>query len=215
MNAKMSRGFLLFGLALVAPSVTACTFRSDPPYRHDHGHGHDKSIVSPDDQPSGGGGGGSSSNPDPSGVAPMLVEVDTDQTMSAEGGQGVGVFVEYASGGHWHLWWTCDTLQTQQSCDFVVSAVAASGNLRNVDSSEVNRGSVTSPSASRVDAKTTTTTEVHGIRFDTDPGEVITVEASVGGLTDGAFLFFVQAGKVNGGFSGKLTNPLQFQGSTP
>jgi hypothetical protein len=44
---------------------------------------------------------------------------------------------------------------------------------------------------------------------------VITVEASVGGVKDGSFLFFVQDGKVNGGYAGKLTNPLQLQGKTP
>ena len=56
---------------------------------------------------------------------------------------------------------------------------------------------------------------MHGIRFDTNPGAVITVDAAIGGFKDGAFLFFVQDGKVNGGFTGKLTNPLQLQGNSP
>jgi hypothetical protein len=34
-------------------------------------------------------------------------------------------------------------------------------------------------------------------------------------VQDGSFLFFVQDGKVNGGFTGKVTNPLQVQGKTP
>jgi hypothetical protein len=144
----------------------------------------------------------------------MLVEIDTDQTMTAAGGEGVGVFIEYAKGGHWHVWWTCDTKQTKQSCDFAVSASAVSG-ITNVDGAELTGGFVASPSSSRVDATSKTTTEVHGVRFDTAPGAVITVDASVGGLKDGAFLFFVQSGKVNGGFTGKLTNPLQVQGNTP
>jgi hypothetical protein len=147
--------------------------------------------------------------------SPMLVEVDTDQTMTAVGGEGVGVFIEYFKGGHWHVWWTCDTAKTRQSCDFSVSATAASGTIDNLDAGELAGGLVTSPTASRVDATSTTTTEVHGIRFDTAPGAVITVDAAVGGLKDGAFLFFVQDGKVNGGFTGTLTNPLQLQGNTP
>src|SRR4051812_10475646 len=67
----------------------------------------------------------------PTGVSPstMLVEVDADQTMNAVGGEGVGVFVEYRRGGHWHIWWTCDTKQSAQICDFSVSAAAASGNV--------------------------------------------------------------------------------------
>ena len=153
--------------------------------------------------------------PGNSSPSPMLVEIDADQTMTAVGGEGVGVFIEYFKGGHWHVWWTCDTAQTRQSCDFSVSAAAASGNVSNVDASELAGGFVTTSTASRVEAKSTTTTEVHGIRFDTNPGAIVTVDASVGGLKDGAFLFFVQDGKVNGGFAGKLTNPLQLQGNAP
>jgi hypothetical protein len=147
--------------------------------------------------------------------SPMLVEIDTDQTMNAVGGEGVGVFVEYASGGKWHVWWTCDTKQTKQDCDFVVSAAVSRGTVSNVDATELPGGFVTSSSPSRVDAKSTTANEAHGVRFQTMPGAIVTIEAAVGALTDGAFLFFVQDGKVNGGFAGKLTNPLQFQGKTP
>jgi hypothetical protein len=145
----------------------------------------------------------------------MLVQVDTDQTMHEAGGDGVGVFVEYGKGGHWHLWWTCDTSRTQQSCDFAVGAAAASGNVSNVNATDLAGGFVASATPSRVDARSTTTTEVHGIRFDTAPGVAITVDASIGGVKNGAFLFFVQNGKVNGGFAGTLTDPLELQGTTP
>jgi hypothetical protein len=145
----------------------------------------------------------------------MLVEVDTDQTMDAVGGEGVGVFVEYGKGGHWHLWWSCDTNKTAQGCDFKVTAVANSGALSKLDSSEVQDGSASANGTNGVVATTTSTTGVNGIRFDTDPGAIITVSASVGSLQDGSFLFFVQDGKVNGGFAGKLTNPLELQGNTP
>ena len=52
-------------------------------------------------------------------------------------------------------------------------------------------------------------------RFDTDPGAIITVDAAMGGIHDGRFLFFVQDGKVNGGYSGALTDPLMLEGTTP
>ncbi len=196
-------------LALSATTLIACAYEDSPPRRLVP----DPKPYSPSDAPTQGGGG--TPAPVNSSTAPMLVEVDADQTMTATGGDGVGVFIEYYKGGHWHVWWTCDTAQTRQSCDFVVSASAASGNISNVDASELPGGFVTASTPSRVDAKSTTTTEVHGIRFDTNPGAVITVEAAVGGLKDGAFLFFVQDGKVNGGFTGTLTNPLQVQGNAP
>jgi hypothetical protein len=150
----------------------------------------------------------------------MLVVVDTDQVMDANPGEGVGVFTEYAAGGKWHVWWTCDTALSQQDCDVALSATAATGAITNVDASAVATGEVTSPTASRVEARVRTSTQVHGITFTTDPGAVITLEATIGGLKEGvggsgSFFFFVQDGKINGGFTGRLTNPLQLQGKTP
>jgi hypothetical protein len=206
--SKMNVIVPALSLAFVA-SLAACVYDNDPPRR-----------LAPEPAPSVSASPAPSTPPpgtptSPAAGSPLLVEVDTDQTMNAVGGDGVGVYVEYGKGGKWHVWWTCDTNQTQESCDFAVSASVASGAITNLDSTELAGGFVTSPSASRVDAKSTVTTQVRGIRFDTAPGAVITVEASVGGLKDGSFLFFVQNGKVNGGYTGKLTNPLLLQGATP
>jgi hypothetical protein len=164
--------------------------------------------------PSGAGGAVGAAPSGPS-SSPMLVTVDTDQTLNAAGGAGVGVFVEYKHGGHWHVWWACDTSQTGQSCDFSITATAASGTLRNVDGTALPGGFFTSPTPTEIDAKATTTTDTPALDFDSDPGAIVTIGATVGGVTDGAFLFFVQDGQLNGGFAGKLTNPLKFQGSAP
>jgi hypothetical protein len=205
-------------IACFSSVLAACVFDDEPPRR-----------LAPDPHPAyepGGGGNtggstgdtgnaGNTGNTGTSSPSPMLVEIDTDQTMSADPGQGVGVFVEYAKGGHWHVWWTCDTAKTRQSCEFSVSASVASGNITNVDGRDLAGGFHTTPTSSRVEAKITTTNQVHGLRFDTNAGAVLTLDASVGGLKDGAFLFFVQNGKVNGGWQGKVTNPLQLQGNVP
>jgi len=201
-------------------SLVACIIEDGPPRR-----------LTPEPQPSSSGGtgagtvggssgavggsSGSSGTSSPSAPSPMLVEIDTDQVMTADPGQGVGVFTEYAKGGKWHVWWTCDTAKTNQDCDFAVNVTAASGNITDVDAAELQGGFSSTPTPSRVEARTKTASQLHGIKFSTNPGAVITLEASVGGVKDGAFLFFVQDGKVNGGFTGKVTNPLQLQGSTP
>jgi hypothetical protein len=161
--------------------------------------------------PSGSGTPGASTTP----LAPMLVEVDTDQTMTADPGRGVGVFVEYGAGGKWHVWWTCDTALTNTSCDVSLSISSGNGPIANVDRSQMPGGYATSPEATRLDASILTTTEVHGLRFDTLPGAILTIDASISGIRDGSFLFFVQDGKVKGGFQGQVTNPLQLQGKTP
>jgi hypothetical protein len=161
------------------------------------------------------GTGGSSSGS----TKPMLVIVDTNQTMTASPGQGVGVFVQYQSGGHWNVWWTCDTDKTSLDCHFQVIVSIGSGALTNLATQSTGSGvTVYQPYTQEAEAITTTSTGVDGITFDTPVGTqlpVITVEASVDGAQSGSFLFFVQDGKINGGYMGALTNPLQFQPSSP
>lgn len=203
-------------LALIAltTSLVACVIEDAPPRRL----ANDPAPATP----VGSGAVGGTPAPDPSGVStsPILAVLDTDQVMNADPGQGVGVFSEYFGGGKWHVWWTCDTAKSQQACDVVLSATAASGTISNLDSTAIDNGSAVISNGSRIDAQTTTTTQVHGIRFNTNPGAVITLEAAVGGLREGpgpnrSFFFFVQDGKINGGFTGRLSNPLQLQGKTP
>ena len=154
-------------------------------------------------------------NPQPTATVPVVVDpitvvVDTNQTMTAVGGDGVGVFVEYKSGGHWAVWWTCDTTRSKLGCTFTITGTAA-GNLKNLtgdkDAQLVNGG---------LSVSSTVATEVHEIGFDTNPGEKLTLNAKVAGIDPTSSLFFfVQDGKINGGFTGKLTNPLIFQPSSP
>jgi hypothetical protein len=157
---------------------------------------------------SGGSGGGT-------GTKPMLVLVDTDRVMNATPGDGVGVFTEYRSGGHWRIWWTCDTNKTSQSCSFAVSA-ATGGALSNAAGISLATGdTVQQSNGTEVSASTTTTTSVQGMTFDTAPGATITLDAQMDGQETGEILFFVQDGKINGGYMGTLTDPLMLQPSTP
>ncbi len=164
-------------------------------------------------------GGGSSGTPDtatPADVAPMLVEVDTGKTMNASPGEGVGVFIEYGAGGKWHVWWTCDTNQTRQACNFTVKLSAETGALANVQTEAFGSGDVLATvSQQQIMASTKTTTQVDGVTFETAAGGTIRLEASVSGLKDSGFIFFVQDGSVNGGYAGVLTNPLLLRGKTP
>lgn len=213
MSALKSMLSVLSLTALVS-SLAACVVENDGP----------RSYRSPPDStstaPPASSSSGDTSTPalvDPSlgNTSAMLVEVDSNQTMNAQPGEGVGVFVEYGTGGHWHVWWTCDTNQTNQSCDFSVSIGAATGNISNVDAADLAGGLYSSPTPSRLEARSTITTEVQGVYFDTDPGAIITLEASLGDFKDGSFLFFVQDGQVNGGFTGLLSNPLRLKGTVP
>lgn len=213
MSMKLGR---LLTIAFLPATLFACVYEDEPPRQlapDPHPYDPAPANSGTGQVPSGGTNGDTA--PAPSSPSPMLVEVDTDQTMTADPGQGVGVFVEYGTGGKWHVWWTCDTAKTDQKCAFAVSISAKSGNIANADASQMQGGLMTTPTPSSIEASVTTATEVHGLTFDTNPGAIITLKASLGGVIDGSFLFFVQDGKVNGGYVGKLSNPLQLQGKTP
>lgn len=160
----------------------------------------------------GGGGGGGTGNPSP---MPMLVDVDPNVTMTANPGDGVGVFTEYAAGGHWHVWWTCDTNKTGQSCSFDIKISVPDSSIANVKGGGLQTSDTLSTSTAPLEAITTTSTGIAGVSFDTTPGAAITLDAAIGGVHDGTFLFFVQKGQINGGFTGTLTDPLMLEGAAP
>ena len=216
LSSSLFAGVSAFALSA---SLFACVIEEGPPRR-----------LQPDTTPSspstpvadGTSGGGTTTTPPttPASPSPMLAVVDTDQVMHADPGPGVGVFSEYLTGGRGHIWWTCDTTISKQECDVSLSATAASGTIANIDAAELSGGQVASPTPSRLEARVKTSTQVHGITFATTPGAVLTLEATIGGLKEGpgpnkSFFFFVQDGKINGGYVGPLTNPLQLQGKSP
>jgi hypothetical protein len=187
----------------VALVLIGCAVEQDPPPYVTGGAGPTPT----------GGTGESGGTPS---ATPILVDVDDGATMTAQPGQGVGVFTEYVSGGHWHVWWTCDTTQTSETCPMSVTVTLAKGQIANAVA-DVNSTAtpIVNAAASSVAATTITTTGIDGLTFDTDPGASITLTATVGGVYDGSFLFFVQDGVINGNYSGQITDPLMLQGKTP
>jgi len=168
-------------------------------------------------------GTGSSSGSSSGGAAlqPMLVDVDPNQTMNATPGDGVGVFVQYKTGGHWYVWWTCDTNKTGESCAFDNAVSVSKGAITNVASMTpgVALTGVMQNAPGTIEATTSTTTGIDGVTFDTPiaAGDVpvITLDAKVNGQENPGWLFFVQDDKINGGTTDTLTDPLMFEPSTP
>jgi len=173
---------------------------------------------------SGYAGSGSSSGSSSGGsVQPMLVVVDANRTMSANPGDGVGVFTQYASGGHWTVWWTCDTNKTAESCAFDITVSVATGTtISNVASqglalaSNSGYGDTLTQSSQQIEATTTTTTTLQSVTFDTvaTPAgalPIITIDAKLSGQEDGSYFFFVQDDEINGDYQGTLTDPLMLE----
>lgn len=179
-------------VAVIVPSLAGCI------------------IDSRNSGPSNGGPAPTSTTPPA--TQPMIVTVDTNQTMNAKGGDGVGVFVEYKTGGHWHVWMTCDTNKSNLDCDF--DTIISGATIANATPTAGSSTALTiTQSSAQVEARVLMTNEVNGITFDTAPGARITIDATVSGLHSGDYFFWVQDGKVNGGYGGHLSNPLTFEPS--
>jgi hypothetical protein len=151
------------------------------------------------------------------GTAPPLFKVDTGRTMNVAPGQGIGVFVEYAAGGQWHLYWSCDSEATSNACTVDLILLANEGKVGDVKAEGFVASDLldTSTTPGTIRATTSLTTEGKGLRFTTSPGGVITLGARVRGLQLPDFLFFVEGGSVKGGTATKFTNPAKLAGSTP
>jgi hypothetical protein len=211
--------FGALSMAAVACTVDAST---GPYYGAGGGGGTGQPCLTCDDAGDGGDAATVSAGSTTPSADPILGRVDDNVKMNASPGEGVGVFNEYDSGGQWHIWWTCDTNLTNENCPFDVKVSVATGAITNASSQSFGSGdTLTAPTpgaaagAGDLEAKTTTTTGTQGIDFQTDPGATITLTATVGGLYNGKFLFWVENGKVNGGFQGSVTDPLLLVGASP
>lgn len=149
--------------------------------------------------------------------ASVVAAVDTGATLTSPPGQGAGVNVEYQPGGHWHVWWTCDTNLSGLSCNFYVDISARTGAITNVAGDRLeSTDELYTPTANEVTLNTATSTGVDGVYFDTDPGATIDVLEQIGDMQDGTYLYWVQGGQVmGGGAPANVTDPMGFTASAP
>ena len=146
----------------------------------------------------------------------MVVKVDPGATLTVSPGQGVGVFVEYQAGGHWRTSWSCDTQITGQACQYQVTIVARGAAITSPAALVVAAGdSLTQPAPEEMDVATFTSTDLDGVTFDAPAGAPIDVDVVLDGAKVGVTFFFVQDGKVDGGYMGALTDPLVFEPQSP
>ncbi len=161
-------------LLLLAPCV-GCAFDTDSVGATDT-HEPEPEIVAADVGPS---------------RDPLLVHVDADRKLTALPGESTAVFIEYGTGGKWHVSWTCDpraAKSTLVSGCFVHVAIASESTLSNtLYDGNATSGStaINSSNPKRFEAQTLTNYDPGGITFTSDRG------------------------KINGGFDGPLTDPLR------
>jgi len=208
MRTARQIGIAACALALSAGAIAACGEHSD------YAEAYPGELSTAVD-------GGFAGDGAPS-VTPMLVQVDPNGTITQTPGQGVGVFAQYQPGGHWYVFWTCDTDLSDESCPFTIEVTAENGDITaavpqgfGANDDLVGGGQDGGGGSSAITARTTTTTTVQGVEFDTTPGAKIQLSAALDGEYSGSFLFFVQDNQVNGGYTGTVTDPLDLVPTSP
>jgi hypothetical protein len=150
-------------------------------------------------------------------LPPMLAEIEANATMSPKPGSERGLFIEYASGGRWHLQWTCDVATTNEPCVFLVGA-STQGTIMDLDTSALPADAeryVDEMVPNAFQVSTTTSTELHEVAFATKPGAEVTFTILDLPSLGEPPLFLIQGGKINGGFKGRLSSPLRVRPTEP
>ncbi len=147
----------------------------------------------------------------PDGAAnPVQTWIDVDAQISTHPGEGAGVYIEYATGGHWHLHTTCDVMKDDTPCAWDIIVTPEDGrSISNVapEDLEADTDSVRPyPGATRSDQLVAETSDdLDGITFDTEPQTAIAVDALLGGVCALPYFFWVGEGAAH---TGSPSNPL-------
>ncbi|WP_437649220.1 hypothetical protein [Sorangium sp. So ce362] len=196
-----SLGLWSFLLAATPLASTGCIV-VDEDGRHDDHHQHDDRDDEDDNAP-----------PPPT-DEPRLVAIDTDAVLSSEPGEGVGIFVEYAAGGTWKLWTTCDTNSSKVVCSFdLYASVDTSSELFDIVGTDLEKTDATrlvdegiaylhAETGSDIDAMTFTTTE----------GAIVRLEAYLDGVQEPRYVYWFGDGILH---EGAPSNPLDFEPTSP
>jgi hypothetical protein len=125
--------------------------------------------------------------------------IDTDQTMTNLG-DGIGVYVEYATGGIWKLQVSCDTAETDIDCYWDVVAATPIGVPITAFSAldlETSSDLATIKSDGELNLVTKTTTDLDGISFVTTPGEPVTFDLLLEDVSHPErYFYFISNGEV-------------------
>jgi hypothetical protein len=176
---------LLLALASV-PLVVACGYGD-----HHHGNGYYDGYYQ---------------NPPPSSGTIEQSTIDADSPLDIEAGAGAGVFVEYESGGVYHVTTSCDDAG-QGACVWDVVVTALDGaSVQSVSPVDLESDdSVSFSAGNQVRLVAYTDRDFDGFTLQTDPGAAIELDALLDDVPANRYMFWVGDGALH---SGAPSNPV-------
>lgn len=141
---------------------------------------------------------------DPSPAPPSTVieqaTIDTDQLLDLEPGEGAGAFIEYESGGIYHVTTSCDvTSGVDCLWDIVVTPLDGAPVLSASAFDLEQDDSLTFGEVNRLRLIAYTGDDFDGFSFQTEPGAAVEVDALLDDGSANKFLFWVGDGAVHNG----------------
>ena len=141
--------------------------------------------------------------------------IDTDAALDTQPGEGAGVFIEYAAGGKWHVFTSCDTIKSGFECiwDIIVTPVGAGASLANVTPDGIEpRDEVIRHTDGSAQLLAATDAGLDGFFFDTSPGATVRVDVVLDGRPEARYVYWVGGGGVH---RGAPSNPLDLTPTAP
>lgn len=137
--------------------------------------------------------------------------IDAGQSLDVDAGSGVGVFVEYQSGGHWRIYVGCDTEKSGLDCNFdVIAQPVGASPITSVTPEGLERDdSLTLVGSDVVELVTRTDLDFDGFSLDTEPGAVLSVDAYLDGSCTN-YVYWVGDGAVH---DGAPSSPIELEPS--
>jgi hypothetical protein len=139
------------------------------------------------------------SPPPPSGVIEQA-PIDADQLLDLQPGEGAGAFIEYESGGIYHVTTSCDvTSGVDCLWDIVVTPLDSAPVLSASAFDLEQDDSLTFGEVNRLRLIAYTGDDFDGFSFQTEPGAAVEVDALLDDGSANKFLFWVGDGAVQNG----------------
>lgn len=139
--------------------------------------------------------------------------IDADVLLETDPGLGAGAFIEYAAGGRWRIFTSCDTLSSGFSClwDVIVSPLAGNA-LFAAAAEELEPGDSLTWDADSVRLIAHTDVGFDGFSVEAEPGGAVRVDALLDGECANRYMFWNGDG---GRHEGSPSNPLDLVPNTP
>lgn len=193
-----------FVLALTAGASGAATtgcFFVDGHDHHDDWNDDDPDVVEPTD---------------PSTPADSIVDVSIqpDRVLEATPGEGVGIFVEYMSGGKWRIWTTCDTFSSKQVCAFDIFAATTRAEHLRAYASENLEGfdEVKDLGDGMVQLVADTDSDTDALILELEEYQPLELEVYIDGQSAQPFVYWVSDDVIH---AGAPDNPVRFTPQQP